>query len=73
MKAKPPIADAMFHGKQTPADQVWVVFDTPGVPRRGTYRNGAPALVDAAEAERLIAHKGFRTTTAPASAAAKEN
>lgn len=47
------------------AAPVWVMFDTPGVPRIGPYERDTPYQVDAVEAERLINVKGFQRTTAP--------
>lgn len=46
----------------------WVRLDTPGVRAVGPYRHGECYEVDAAEAERLIAHKGLTPVDGPAPA-----
>lgn len=61
MKRRPPAV--------TPAaDRVAVVCRTPGVQSVGPYAAGVVHTVSSAEAQRLIAHKGFclasQTTTA---------
>lgn len=52
------------------APKRWVVLDRPGVLRAGAYERDTPYLVDAAEAARLVEHKGFRFTTDPSAPAA---
>lgn len=47
-------------GSNLEADQVAVVCDTPGVQFVGPYAAGIVHTVSGVEAQRLIAHKGFR-------------
>lgn len=42
---------------------VAVIFDTPGVQSIGPYAAGIVHTVSDVEAQRLIAHKGFRLAT----------
>lgn len=43
----------------------WVQFDTPGIVAIGEYKPGIPYKVEAKEADRLIAVKGFYEVEAP--------
>lgn len=67
---KPAAADTAARAEPVaaPSGPRWVVFDAPGVKAIGKYRPRVPVQVAATEAARLVAHKGFRYTDAPAAA-----
>lgn len=44
---------------------VWVLHRHPGVEAIGPYQQGVAYEVDAAEAKRLVEHKGFQRTKRP--------